>query len=117
MSSKSVQSSITLKTLNKVDIFFIDDDNCEGDFHKGSLLLSEHTIERGVNALAQETPIILLDEATAHLDFVNRVKIFKILQRLAVEQNKLIFLATHELEIALKFANLVILFPNFWIHH
>ena len=48
MSSKSIQSSFALKTLSKVDIFFIDDDNCEGDFHKGSLLMSEHTIERGV---------------------------------------------------------------------
>ncbi len=61
-------------------------------------------------ALAQDTPIILLDEATAHLDFVNRVKIFQVLQSLAVEQQKLLFLATHELEIALQFAHQVILF-------
>ncbi len=63
-------------------------------------------------ALAQDTPIILLDEATAHLDFVNRVRIFQTLKKLAIEQNKLIFLATHELEIALKFAHQVILFQT-----
>lgn len=61
-------------------------------------------------ALAQDTPIILLDEATAHLDFVNRIKIFRTLKRLAVENNKLIFLATHELETALKYGHQVLLF-------
>lgn len=66
-------------------------------------------------ALAQDTSIILLDEATAHLDFVNRVKIFQTLQQLAIRQQKLLFLATHELEIALKFAQQVILFePDAW---
>jgi iron complex transport system ATP-binding protein len=63
-------------------------------------------------ALAQDTAIILLDEATAHLDFVNRIKIFQTLQQLAIEQQKLLFLATHELEIALKFAHQVILFES-----
>ncbi|WMX12971.1 ABC transporter ATP-binding protein [Aureispira sp. CCB-E] len=61
-------------------------------------------------ALAQDTPIILLDEATAHLDFVNRIKIFQTLQRLAKKQQKLIFLATHELDIALRFAHQIMLF-------
>lgn len=61
-------------------------------------------------ALAQDTPVLLLDEATAHLDFVNRVKIFQTLQHLAKSYHKLIFLATHELEIALKFANQIVLF-------
>jgi iron complex transport system ATP-binding protein len=61
-------------------------------------------------ALAQDTPIILLDEATAHLDFVNRIKIFQTLQKLAETHQKLIFLATHELDIALQFAHQIILF-------
>lgn len=61
-------------------------------------------------ALAQDTPIILLDEATAHLDFVNRIKTFQTLQKLATAHQKLIFLATHELDIALKFAHQIILF-------
>lgn len=61
-------------------------------------------------ALAQDTPIILLDEATAHLDFVNRIKTFQTLQKLAETHQKLIFLATHELDIALKFAHQIILF-------
>lgn len=67
-------------------------------------------------ALAQQTPIILLDEATAHLDFINRVKIFQLLKRLAEEQHKLIILATHEIEIALRFAHKAILFDQQHIH-
>lgn len=63
-------------------------------------------------ALAQDTPIILLDEATAHLDFVNRVKIFQTLRTIVEKRQKLIFLATHELEIALKYAHQVALFQN-----
>lgn len=63
-------------------------------------------------ALAQDTPIILLDEATAHLDFVNRIKVFQTLKMLAEKRNKLIFLATHELETALKYAHQVILFQR-----
>ena len=63
-------------------------------------------------ALAQDTAIILLDEATAHLDFINRIKIFQTLQKLAKKNNKLIFMATHDLEISLKYADNVLLFHN-----
>lgn len=67
-------------------------------------------------ALAQDTPIILLDEATAHLDFVNKVNTFTILQQLAQEQQKLLFLATHELAIALRFAHRALLFAPPILH-
>ena len=67
-------------------------------------------------ALAQDTPIILLDEATAHLDFVNKVNIFQILQQLAQEHQKLLLLATHELAIALQYAHRVLLFDPPKLH-
>jgi len=63
-------------------------------------------------ALAQDTPIILMDEATAHLDFVNRRKIFSLLADLVAEEGKLIFLATHELQLALDFAQQILLFDQ-----
>ncbi|MEM9143673.1 MAG: ABC transporter ATP-binding protein [Bacteroidota bacterium] len=53
-------------------------------------------------ALAQDTPLILLDEPTAHLDLPNRVEIMNILKRLAKETNKAILLSTHELDLALQ---------------
>lgn len=51
-------------------------------------------------ALAQDTPLILLDEPTSHLDLPNRVEIMLLLRRLADEQGKTIIISTHELNLA-----------------
>jgi iron complex transport system ATP-binding protein len=56
-------------------------------------------------ALAQQTPILFLDEPTAHLDLNNRMEIMSLLRRLAHEQNKAILVATHELDLALQMAD------------
>lgn len=53
-------------------------------------------------ALAQDTPAILLDEPTAHLDLPNRVDIMILLQQLALQTNKAIILSTHELDLAIQ---------------
>jgi iron complex transport system ATP-binding protein len=53
-------------------------------------------------ALAQDTPLIMLDEPTAHLDLPNRMMIFQLLKQLAKEMNKAVLLCTHELELALQ---------------
>lgn len=58
-------------------------------------------------ALAQDTPLIMLDEPTAHLDLPNRVEIMNILKHLAKETNKAIFLSTHELDLALQTADTI----------
>ncbi|MEM9675230.1 MAG: ABC transporter ATP-binding protein [Bacteroidota bacterium] len=62
-------------------------------------------------ALAQDTPLIMLDEPTAHLDLPTRVEIMNILKRLAKETNKAIFLSTHELDLALQTADTI------WLMH
>src|SRR5690554_4410304 len=56
-------------------------------------------------ALAQDTPIILLDEPTSHLDLPNRINIMLLLQKLARETGKTIFISTHELETAMQVAD------------
>ena len=56
-------------------------------------------------ALAQETPIILLDEPTAFLDFPSKAETFQSLQRMAHERDKLVLLSTHDLELAVRFAD------------
>ena len=58
-------------------------------------------------ALAQDTPIILLDEPTAHLDLNNRVEIMNLLRDLSRTTGKAILLATHELDLALQTADLI----------
>ena len=53
-------------------------------------------------ALAQDTPLIIMDEPTAHLDLPNRIELMRLLHQLARETNKAILLSTHELDLALQ---------------
>ncbi len=56
-------------------------------------------------ALAQDTPLILLDEPTAHLDLPNRVEIMLLLHKLAHRTGKSVVISTHELDMALQAAD------------
>ncbi len=56
-------------------------------------------------ALAQETPVIYLDEPTAFLDYPSKVEMMQLLYRLSRETDKTIFLSTHDLELALQIAD------------
>lgn len=60
-------------------------------------------------ALAQDTPIILLDEPTSFLDMPSRYDLVNLLNRLAHEQGKCIIFSTHELDIATKMCDAVAL--------
>ena len=60
-------------------------------------------------ALAQDTPVILLDEPTAFLDMPNRYELCTLLRRLAHDEGKCIFFSTHELDIALTLCDAVAL--------
>ena len=71
-----------------------------------------HTLSDGerqkvmiAKALAQQTPIIYLDEPTAFLDYPSKVEMMQLLRRLAHEQQKTIFLSTHDVELALQLAD------------
>ena len=71
-----------------------------------------HTLSDGerqkvmiAKALAQQTPVIFLDEPTAFLDFPSKVEIMQLLHRLTRETDKTIFLSTHDLELALQIAD------------
>ena len=56
-------------------------------------------------ALAQDTPVILLDEPTAFLDYRSKVEVLGLLARLAHETNKMVLLSTHDLEQAVHAAD------------
>lgn len=60
-------------------------------------------------ALAQDTALILLDEPTAHLDLPSRIETIVMLRELAHKHNKCILLSTHELDLALSWAD------NIWL--
>ena len=60
-------------------------------------------------ALAQECPIIILDEPTAFLDVTSRFDTMTMLRELARSQNKAVLLSTHDLEMALRLSD------RFWL--
>ncbi len=58
-------------------------------------------------ALAQQTPVIYLDEPTAFLDFPSKVEVMRLLHSISRESGKVVFLSTHDLELALQLADTV----------
>ncbi len=58
-------------------------------------------------ALAQQTPVILMDEPTAFLDFPSKVGTMLLLRRLCHELGKTILLSTHDLDMALQTADML----------
>jgi iron complex transport system ATP-binding protein len=56
-------------------------------------------------ALAQDTPLMMLDEPTAHLDLPSRIQIMQLLHKMARQTQKGILLSTHELDLALQVAD------------
>lgn len=62
-------------------------------------------------ALAQDTPVIYLDEPTAFLDYPSKVEMMQLLHRLSRTTSKTIFLSTHDLDLALQMADTV------WLLH
>ena len=56
---------------------------------------------------SQQTPIIYLDEPTAFLDYPSKVETMQLLRRLAIQQQKTIFLSTHDVELSLQVADCI----------
>lgn len=50
-------------------------------------------------SLAQQTPVIILDEPTAFLDYTSKHQLFTVLKQLCVEQQKLIIVSSHDLDL------------------
>jgi iron complex transport system ATP-binding protein len=67
-------------------------------------------------ALAQDTEIILMDEPTSFLDINNKFAVFNILNKICKDQAKTIIFSTHDLNLALKYADKVWLIKDKQIH-
>ena len=67
-------------------------------------------------ALALQTPVIYLDEPTAFLDYPSKVELLQLLRRLAHDEQKTIFLSTHDVEISLQLADMLWLMTPEQLH-
>ena len=63
-------------------------------------------------ALAQETPVLLLDEPTSHLDLKHQVRIFDLLKQMQCQQGKTIVLVTHDINLTCQYCDRVLLLAN-----
>ncbi len=73
-----------------------------------------HTLSDGerqkvmiAKALAQQTPVIYLDEPTAFLDYPSKVEVLQLLRLISLQAGKTIFLSTHDVELALQLADTI----------
>ncbi len=63
-------------------------------------------------ALAQDTPLIILDEPTTHLDLLHKVVLFKLLKKLTQETEKCILFSTHDIDMAIQLSDEMIIMTH-----
>lgn len=63
-------------------------------------------------ALAQDTPVILLDEPTSFLDMPNRYELVSLLRDLSHDKSKCVLFSTHELDVAVRVCDNIALVDN-----
>ena len=76
--------------------------------------LSDGELQRVMiaRAIAQQTPIILLDEPTAFLDIPTRFEVCRLLSELAHRDNKCILFSTHDIDAALPVCDSFVIIDN-----
>ena len=63
-------------------------------------------------ALAQDTPLIVLDEPTTHLDLLHKVSLLKLLKKLTKETGKCILFSTHDIDMAIQLSDEMIIMTS-----
>lgn len=91
------------QALNQVDLIQKKDKLChslsDGQFQKALI----------ARAIAQDTPLILMDEPTSHLDMYHKVYILQLLKSIVKTSNKSVIFASHEINLALQLCDKIIL--------
>jgi iron complex transport system ATP-binding protein len=82
--------------------------------HKKHFEISDGQFQKVLiaRALAQDTPLIILDEPTTHLDLVHKVSVFKLLKKLTQETNKCILFSTHDIDLAIQLSDEMIVMTD-----
>lgn len=77
--------------------------------------VSDGQLQRALiaRALTQDTPLVVLDEPTTHLDLVHKVSLLKLLKQLIAETGKCILYSTHDLDLALQLSDeMIVMAPG-----
>ena len=99
-------SDADLLQINKA----IETTNIEHLIHKKHYEISDGQLQIVLiaRALAQDTPLIILDEPTTHLDLLHKATLLKLLKKLSSETNKCILFSTHDIDLAIQLAEEII---------
>lgn len=68
--------------------------------HYSKISQGERQLTLIARALAQQTPVILLDEPTSHLDLKNQINILKTIKKIAIEKQLVVILTLHDINLA-----------------
>lgn len=63
-------------------------------------------------ALAQDTPLIILDEPTTHLDILHKATLFELLKSLTTSMGKTILFSTHDIDIAIQLSDMMLIMTS-----
>lgn len=79
--------------------------------HKKHFEISDGQLQKVLiaRALAQDTPLIILDEPTTHLDLLHKFTLLKLLQKLAISTQKCILFSTHDIDLAIQLCDEIII--------
>lgn len=83
--------------------------------HKKHYEISDGQLQKVLiaRALAQDTPLIILDEPTTHLDLLHKVSLFKLLKQLTQETQKCILFSTHDIDLAIQLSDeMIVMTPE-----
>ncbi len=87
--------------------------------HQKCFELSDGQLQRVMiaRALAQDTPLILLDEPTTHLDMYHRAYILKLLKKLAKKTGKTILFSSHEIDLVIQLTDKMVVMTPEKVHY
>lgn len=90
------------KVINAIELT-----NIEAIGYKKHFEISDGQLQKVLvaRALAQDTPLIVLDEPTTHLDLHHKVSLFKLLKKLSKEMGKCILFSTHDIDLAIQLSD------------
>lgn len=102
----SEDRDIVNKVLDKLDLRELHNRAC----HE----MSDGQLQRVMigRALAQDTPLILLDEPTSHLDIYHKAYIFKLLRNIAHDTHKTILFSSHEIDLAIQLCDRILVLQS-----
>ncbi len=87
--------------------------------HRKCFELSDGQLQRVMiaRALTQDTPLILLDEPTTHLDMYHRAYILKLLKKLTKETGKTILFSSHEIDLVIQLSDKMLVMTPEKVHY